>query len=103
VLLSNFGALEIDPHLQPFVEREVSQASREKERIERVVADLEERIKAESQYVADLRYLQERCARVSADSLIYEEQRLGLRAFGVRVQANGDDPASWRFSICFAQ
>lgn len=92
-----------DPILLPYLEREISRVSLDKERLERTVAEIEERIKAENRQVTDLRYLQERRARVSADSLTYEEQRLALRAFSVRVQANGDDPASWRFSIRFAQ
>ncbi len=79
----------------------MNQASREKQQLEKTIADLEARINEANRRIADLRYLNDYCAlvRENLDSFTFEDQRLALRALGVRMYANSDDPACWRYEV----
>ncbi len=100
-LLSRFRSSADDSTLWPYIQREVSQASREKQQLEKTIAELEARIHEANQRVADLCHLSDYCAlvRENLDSFTFEDQRLALRALGVKVHANSDDPAYWRYEV----
>ena len=82
-------ALTVNSALGPYVERAAAQAARERQQLEKVIAELEGKISAAGRQTEDLRSL---TALASAE-LTLEDRRLALRALGVRVYANGTDPA----------
>lgn len=100
-LLSSFRDAADDSTLWPHIEREIKQASREKQQLEITVIELEERVKEANRRVADLRQLNDYCAlvRENLDRLTFEERTLALRALGVKVYANGEDAVGWNCEL----
>jgi hypothetical protein len=92
-LRSNNSAEE----LQPYLDREIDRASREKQQLEKVIAEFEKQIEEAHQKEAALRRSGE------LDELSFDEQRLTLHALGIRIYANGDDPSNWRHEISLHQ
>ena len=74
---------------------------REGTQLEKTIAELEERAARQGQRADELRRLVDHYAQTTwgVDSFTFEDQWLALRALGVKVYANGEDRARWRFEV----
>lgn len=99
--LTRSHASASDLNLRSYMAREVGRATREKQQLERTIAEIEARIKETQRRVTDLRHLVNRCALTNGclNLFTFEDQGLVLRALGVIVRANGDDPARWHYAL----
>jgi site-specific DNA recombinase len=88
-------ALTENSALGPYVERAAAQAARERQQLEKVIAELEAKAAAAGRRAEELR----RLTALAGAELTFEDRRLALWALGVRVYANGTDPASWRYEV----
>ena len=80
-----------DEELAEIIERELSQAKRERQALIKTLADLDARIETQEQAGANIKSLYEYCRKVEQELTTFEfdEQRLALEALGVGVLANG--------------
>jgi DNA invertase Pin-like site-specific DNA recombinase len=81
-----------DPALRPYAE----QAEGEKRRLEKIMAEIEERESAPFLHAATLLRLRE-LLKVGDGRLTFDEQREALMASGFKAFANGDDSVCWRY------
>jgi hypothetical protein len=90
--------LACGPDLSPYVEREAARVALERRQFEVTIAEIEARLGKGRLRAADLRSVTDLRALADKDPVLlsFEEQRLALRALGVRVYANGGDTALWR-------
>ncbi|MDQ1593251.1 MAG: site-specific recombinase [Pyrinomonadaceae bacterium] len=97
-LASHLRASVTDPILRPYIEREMTQAAQEKRQLEDTVNRLEVQIGPARQRADALGRLSIRMsfARGNPEEFSFDDQVLALRALGVKVYANGDDPPGWR-------
>lgn len=100
-LLRRFRQSADNEALWPYIEREIGQATKEKQQLEETISHLENRINKQMQVVADIRSLNEYCSRVSQrlEKFTFDEKILAFRALGVRIYANGNDPMKWLFKV----
>jgi hypothetical protein len=100
-LVSRFRSSADNATLWPYIEREIKQASLERQQLESAITELEARINVAHQRVADLRYLNDYCSLVRENlaQFTFDDQLLALRALGVKVFANGDEPTGWRYEV----
>jgi site-specific DNA recombinase len=82
--------------LRPLFERALAQAEREERQMGEAVAEIEKRIEDACRPASELRRLREAFTR-RREGLSFDERRLALKVLGVKVYANGDDPARWRY------
>ena len=88
-------ALTENSALGPYVERAAAQAARERQQLEKVIAELEAKAAAAGRRAEELR----RLTALARAELTFEDRRLALWALGVRLYANGTDPDSWRYEV----
>jgi DNA invertase Pin-like site-specific DNA recombinase len=90
-----------DPTIRPYIEREIAQATREKQQLEKTLKELEAQTGEARRCAIDLRRLSE-CgafARENLENLSFDDQVLAVRGLGVKVYANGEDPSGWRYVV----
>lgn len=90
-----------DLTIRPYIEREIAQATREKQQLEKAIKELEAQTGEARWRAVDLRRLIEDGAftRENLENLSFDDQVLAVRALGVKVYANGDDPSGWRYVV----
>lgn len=88
---------DVDEEIAEIIERELSQAKREKQALLRTLADLNTRIEAQDQAAINLKSLYDYCRKVEQQlaSFEFDDQRLALEALGVTIIANGRE---WRLN-----
>lgn len=86
---------DTDDELAEIIERELLQAKREKQSLQKTLADLDMRIEGQEQAAVNLKSLYDYCRQVENELAVFgfDEKRLALEALGVTVIANGRD---WR-------
>jgi DNA invertase Pin-like site-specific DNA recombinase len=89
------------PALHSVFERALAQAEREKQQMEGAIAEIEKRIDEALRPASELSRLRE-LSGLAREALSFDERRLALRALGVKVYANGDEPTHWRYEIGLA-
>ncbi|HVF56596.1 MAG TPA: recombinase family protein [Pyrinomonadaceae bacterium] len=84
-----------DDEIAGIIERELLQATREKQSLLKTLADLDARIEGQEQAAVNLKSLYDYCRKVERELATFEfdEQRLALEALGIEVVAKGRD---WR-------
>ena len=98
--ISAFGAPDSEPALRAYAGRHVEQQFREKRQLGGVIDELEARASEGRRRADELRHvLLIARERGGLESFTFEERRLALEVLGVKVHANGDDPARWRYEI----
>jgi len=82
---------DADEDILPLIERELSQARKQKEQAEAIVREIEGRLAAQQQSIRMLRDLYEYCDQVKSrlDHFTFDQKRLLLQAVSARVVANG--------------
>ena len=80
------------------IERELSQAKREKQALLKTLAELDARIERQEQAAVNLQNLYDYCRKVERElaTFGFAEQRLAIEALGVVVRANGRE---WRMNV----
>lgn len=84
-----------DDELAEIIERELLQATREKQALLKTLTDLDSRIEGQEQAAVNLKNLYDYCRKVEEELATFEfdEQRLAIEALGAVVIANGRE---WR-------
>lgn len=100
VTISAFGASDANPSLREYAGRHVEQQFREKRQLEEMAAELEARFNEGRRRADGLRrVLSLSRERGGLDSFAFEDRRLALAVLRVKIHANGDDPARWRYEL----
>jgi Recombinase zinc beta ribbon domain len=86
---------DADDDLTEIIERELSQAKREKQALVKTLAELDAQLEGQEQAAVNLESLYDYCRKVEheLDNFGFDEQRLAVEALGVTVLANGRE---WR-------
>lgn len=102
-LLRRFRQSAENDTIWPYIEREIGQATKERQQLETTISKIESRITQQMQVVTDLRSLNDYCDQVRGEleKFTFEDKRLAFRALGVQVFANGDNPEKWQFKVRF--
>lgn len=100
-LLRRFRHSAENDTLLPFIEREVDQATKEKEQLEATIVELEMRVAKQASLINDLRSLKDYCKQVNGrlEKFGFEDKRLAFKALGLKVYANGREKTGWRYEI----
>lgn len=92
---------DADDDVADLIEREVGEIERERKSVRAAMAAIDARLAAQQQAIDQYGALADYCARVGAHlaEFDFEQKRLALRAFAIRVEASGvEEVGPWRFT-----
>jgi site-specific DNA recombinase len=89
---------DADDEIAEIIERELSQAKREKQALLKTIAELDARIEGQQRAAVNLKSLYDYCRKVEHELTMFgfNEQRLAIEALGIVVRANGRE---WRMNV----